>query len=87
MSVDRSSLGNDKHQPDMGSNNLTTLRISVDEDVLDEVVAMLVTSNVDEWHARTIGTTFTDFFQIAVEEVSASNLQTLLNDLWSRSAC
>lgn len=36
----------------------------MDEYVLDEVVAILIASNVDERHARTISTTFTNSLKI-----------------------
>ena len=39
---------------------------------------------VDQWHTRTIGTTFTDAFKVAVKEVGTTNLQVLLNDLGSK---
>jgi hypothetical protein len=66
---------------DVLSNNLTMLRVGVSENVLDEVVAVLVAGDVDQWNARTIETTLTDTVKIATEEVNTTNLEALLNDL------
>ena len=51
------------------------------ENVLDEIVAVLVAGDVDQWDARTIETAFTDSIKIAAEEVNTANLEALLNDL------
>lgn len=66
---------------DVSGDNLATLRISVGEDVLDEVVAELVTSNVDERHARTIRTSLTHDVEVAIKEVRATDLEALLDHL------
>jgi len=68
---------------DVGSDNLATLGIGVGEDVLNEVVAELVASNVDKWHARTIRTSLADDVEVAVKEVGAANFKALLDDLGS----
>lgn len=44
----------------MCSHKVAVLRVGVSEDPLDEIVAKLVASNVDERHTRTIGATFAD---------------------------
>lgn len=66
---------------DVGSHNLTTLRIAVGEDVLDEVVTELISGNVDERHAWAIWTSLADAVKVAIEEVAATDLQALLDDL------
>ena len=50
---------------DVLSNNLTMLRVGVRENVLDEIVAVLVAGNINEWNSRTIKTTFADSIQVA----------------------
>ncbi|CAF3511994.1 unnamed protein product [Fusarium graminearum] len=54
---------------DVSGNNLAMLRRGVVENPLDEVVAILITRDVDEWDACTIATTLTDSVQVAAEEV------------------
>jgi hypothetical protein len=66
---------------DMLSNNLTMLRVGVSENVLNEIVAVLVTGDVDQRNARTIKTTLTDTIKVAAEEINTTNLKALLNDL------
>lgn len=53
----------------VSSNDLATLRISVGKDVLNEVVAELVASNVDKRHARAVRASFADDIKVAVKEV------------------
>ena len=82
----RSKLGateRDHVFSDVLSNNLTVLRVGVRENVLDEVVAVLITGDVDQWNARTIETTLTDTIEVASEEVNTTNLEALLDDLGS----
>jgi hypothetical protein len=66
---------------DVLSNNLTMLRVGMRENVLDEIVAVLVTGDVNQWDARTIKATFTDAVKVAAEEVNTTNLKALLNNL------
>lgn len=65
----------------MGRDNLPVLWVGVGQDVLDEVVAVLVTSDIDERDPRTIDPALTDSVQIAAEELGATNLETLLHHL------
>jgi hypothetical protein len=69
---------------DVLSNNLTMLRVGVRENVLDEIVAVLITGDVDQWNARTVETTLTDAIKIAAEEVDTTYLEALLNNLGSK---
>ena len=69
---------------DVLSNNLTMLRVGVRENVLDEIVAVLITGDVDQWNTRTVETTLTNTIKIAAEEVDTTNLEALLNDLGSK---
>lgn len=68
----------------VSSNNLTMLRIRVGEDILDEVIAILVAGDVDEGNPGAIHTAFTDTVQIAAEELGATDLETLLDNLGSK---
>ncbi len=63
------------------SDHLAALRVCVGEDVLDEVVAKLIAGDVDKWHTWALGVSFADDVEVAVEEVGATNLKTLLNNL------
>ena len=69
---------------DVLSDNLTMLWVGVGENVLDEIVAVLVAGDVDQWNARTIETTLTDTIKVATEKVDAANFEALLNDLGSK---
>jgi len=69
---------------DVLSNNLTVLWVGVSENVLDEIIAVLVTGDIDQWDARTIETTLTDTVKVAAEEVNTTNLEALLNNLGSK---
>ncbi len=66
---------------DMAGNELTMLGIGVRENVLDEVIAILITSNVDQRNSRTIKTAFADAVEVATEEFRTTNLETFLDNL------
>jgi hypothetical protein len=66
---------------DVTGNKFTMLRIGVSQDVLNEVVAILITGDVDQWDAGAIDTSLADTIKIAAEEVWTTNLEALLNDL------
>jgi len=63
--------------------NLAMLRVGVCENVLDEVVAVLITRNINQGNARTIVVTFTDSIKVASKEVDTADLEALLNNLRS----
>lgn len=65
----------------MGGDDLTTLGISVGEDMLNEVVAVLIAGDVDERHTRTVDAGLADGGEVAIHELGAGSLQTLLNHL------
>lgn len=69
---------------DVLSNNLTMLRVGVRENVLDEIIAVLITGDIDQWNARTVETTLTDTIKIAAEKIDTTNLEALLDDLGSK---
>jgi len=62
-------------------NNLTMLRVGVSENVLDQVISVLVACNINQWNAWPIKTTFANTIEIAAQEINATNLEALLNDL------
>jgi hypothetical protein len=66
---------------DVLGNNLTMLGIGVRENVLDQIVAILVTGDIDQWNARTVETTLTDTIKVTTKEVNTTDLEALLNDL------
>lgn len=68
---------------DVSSHDLTVLRVGMSENVLDEVVSVLVTGDVDKRNPRSIETTFADSIQITPEELGTTDLQAFLNDLGS----
>lgn len=65
----------------MGCDNLLSLWITAAEDVLDEVVAKLITRNIDERHAWTIWAGFAHNVEISIQKVVAANFETLLHNL------
>lgn len=68
---------------DVGGDNLPVLWVGVGQDVLNQVVSVLVASNVDEWNAWTIWATFAYTVKVAAEKLNTTNLETLLDDLGS----
>jgi hypothetical protein len=67
----------------MGSDNLPMLGSSIVEDPLDEVVAVLVTRNVNQRDASAVSTSFTNAVQVARKKIAAPDLETLLDNLGS----
>jgi hypothetical protein len=59
------STKRDHMLPDVAGDDLPMLRVGVSQNVLDEIVAVLVTGNINEWNSRTIKTTFADSIQVA----------------------
>lgn len=66
---------------DMLSNNLTVLRVGMGQNVLNEVVAILVTCDIDQWNAWSVETSFTDSVKVAPKEINTTNLEAFLNNL------
>ena len=65
----------------MSSDNVPMLRAGVGQDVLNQVVSVLVTGDVNERNARPVGTTFADPIQVSTKELRSANLQALLDNL------
>jgi hypothetical protein len=65
----------------VGSYNFTVLWVGMSEDILDEIVAILIASNVYKRDARTVMTTLTDTIKVSSKEVGAPDFQTFLDNL------
>ena len=79
----RAELGASKRHhmlANMGGHHFSVLRSGVVEDPLHQVVAVLITSNVNQGNARAITTTLTNPIKVTTEEVRATNLETLLHN-------
>lgn len=68
---------------DVVSYDVAMLGVGVSQDVLHEVVSELVSGDVDQWHTRAVRPALADSLKVTVEEVIATNLETLLNDFGS----
>ena len=64
----------------MSSHDVAMLRAGVGKDVLNQVVAVLVTGNVNERDARSVGTALADTIQVSTKELGPANFQALLNN-------
>ena len=62
------------------SNLLALVMMSVHQNPLNQVVAVLVSSDVDERDTRAIGASSSDNTKIAIQEIKSTNLQALLNN-------
>jgi hypothetical protein len=67
----------------MSGNNLAMLRGGVVEDPLYEVIAILITRDVDQRDTCTVTTALTNSVQVTAEKFRTSNLETLLDNLGS----
>ena len=68
----------------VNSNLLTLVVVSVHQYPLDQIVAVLVSSNVDERDAGTVWSSRGDDTKVAIQKLQAANLQTLLNNFGSK---
>lgn len=68
----------------VSGNQLAVLRGSVCEDILDEIVAVLVTGNINERDPGPIEAAFADAVQVAAQKIWSANFQALLNHLRSK---
>jgi hypothetical protein len=66
---------------DVNSNLLALVGMSVHQDPLDQIVAILIASDVDERDAGTIRASSRDDSEVAIHEVETANLETFLNHL------
>lgn len=68
---------------DVLSDDLAVLRIGVSENVLNKVIAVLITRNVDQRNAGAVETTLADTVEVATKKINTANLETFLDDLGS----
>jgi Trk K+ transport system NAD-binding subunit len=68
---------------DMTGDNVDMAVLAVQQDPLDQIVAKLIASNIDQGHARAVGSAFTNALEVAIKEAILANLEALLNDLGS----
>ena len=65
---------------DVNCNLLTLVRMSIHQDPLDEVVAVLVASDVDKRNSGTVCTSSGNDTEVAIQELVTADLETLLNN-------
>lgn len=63
---------------------LALVMMSIHQDPLNQIVAILIASNVDERNTRSIWTLSSDDSQVAIQELESTNLETLLDNLGSK---
>jgi len=68
----------------MLSNNLTVLRVGVSQDILDKVVSVLVTSDVNQGNPGTVMAAFANSVKIPAKEINSTNLEALLDNFGSK---
>ena len=66
---------------DVHGHKLAMLGVGMGQDVLDQVVAILVAGNVNEWDPGTVRTALAHTVKVSTKEFSTTNLETLLNNL------
>lgn len=65
----------------MSSHDLAVVRVGVRQNVLNEIVAILIASNINQGDARTIDSAFAYTVKISAQELGASYLEALLDHL------
>ena len=65
----------------VGGDDLATLSIGMAQDVLNQVVSELVASDVNERHTRAVSASLAYTIKVTVKELSATNLEALLDNL------
>lgn len=66
---------------DVSSDHVSVLGIRVGQDVLNEIIAILVAGNVNQWNTRTVKTALADPVKVAAKKLGASDLEAFLNNL------
>jgi hypothetical protein len=65
---------------DVASDNLSMLGVGVSKNVLNEIVAVLVAGNVNEWDAWTVVAAFANTIKISTKKFHSANLEALFNN-------
>lgn len=63
------------------------LRCCVVEDPLNQVVAILIAGDINQWDPSPITTAFTNSVKVASKKLSTSNLQAFLDNLGGKLVC
>jgi hypothetical protein len=67
----------------MARNDLPVLRIGVSQYVLNKVIAILITGDIDEGNSRTVESTLTDAIQITTQKLYTTYFEALFDNLGS----
>lgn len=70
--------------PDVDGDLLLLVVVSVHQNPLDEVIPILISSDVDKWDARTIRPSGGDDQKILVQEIQTTDLEALLHNFGSK---
>jgi hypothetical protein len=68
----------------VGSHNFAMLRVRMSEDILNQIVAVLIAGDVDQWDAWPVYPSFANSVQISIKEFSTTNLETFLDYFGSK---
>jgi hypothetical protein len=82
----RTKLGTSKRNhvlSDMDGNLLALVMMSVHQDPLNEIIAVLITSNIDEGNAWAVWMSSCDNSKVSIQKLWSTNLETLLNHFGS----
>lgn len=66
--------------PDMSCYYLAMLGSRIVEDPLDQIIAILVAGNINQWNSSAVSATFADTIKVATQKLSASDLETFLDN-------
>lgn len=69
---------------DMDGNLFSLMVMSIHENPLYEIVAVLIASDVYEGYARTVGMSCSNDTKVPVEKLNSTDLEAFLNDLGSK---
>lgn len=86
----RAELGSSERDhvfSNMSCYHFPMLRCRVVEDPLDQVVAILIAGDINQWDPSPITTAFTNSVKVASKELSTSNLQAFLDNLRGKLVC
>jgi hypothetical protein len=54
------------------------------ENILNEIVAILITGDIDQWYAWTIWTTLANTVEVSAQKFDSTDLEALLDNLGSK---
>lgn len=66
---------------DVAGDNLPVLGVGVSKNVLNEIVAVLVAGNVNEWDTGTVVAAFANTIKISTKKLHSTNLEAFLDNL------